>query len=727
MRYLFTALFLFLFYIGAAQTHVFAQLTGSPVNTTGWTMTGAATVGNIIGSNNSEIILCNTVNYQSGAIFFNQPINLNLCNKWIAEFDFRMFDGNSADGIAFCFIDVPPTGFVTGGGLGIPGTANGLKVGFDTYLNCAATGTALPKLELRWGAGYDECWNQPTVQNTSGLLSVMRSPNYCHAKIVYDNGNISVYINNVLAISGFQTFNFTGYLGFTASTGGFIDNHSIKNVVIYTNMPPSEAGASQTICSGQSIQLGTTPNLTYTYSWTPSTGVSNPVSANPNFSFVNNTDSPVVKKLFVNTAFLDNNGCASKDSVTITILPVPSVSISTNSNTVCKGEMVSFTATATNAGTSPVYQWKVNGLPVGANSSSFSSSTLNQGDIVSCELVGTSNCGGASSNQISMTITQSLVPAIVIAGNTTGCSGVPLTFTATVTNAGTLPQYSWKKNGFPVGSNSSSYTDNNFGNGDQLSCELFSNAICLVTPNASSNVLMINILQNPVVVLDQTPYICQGTTRTLNAGNFNAYQWQDGSSGSSFTVNNTGTYWVKVTDAQGCKSADTVSINLVPSPSGFLPRDSSFCEFNTFNISGQGNFNSYLWNNNDITPGIAITQPGMYWLEVVNQTGCKGRDSVVYALKNCTDDIYFPDAFTPDNNGRNDLFRPLVSNTLKTYSFAVYNRWGQQVFFSKQQGKGWDGTINGSRQPSGIFVWTCTYQFEGQGLQTAKGTVILMR
>src|SRR5262249_10853320 len=159
----------------------------------------------------------------SGAVFYNQPINLSLCNKWIAEFDFRMYDGTGADGIAFCFLDVPPVGFVNGGGLGIPSTANGLKVCFDTWNNCIpfdpnTVHQNMPKIEIRWGRGYDdnsnpnnlivgECLPGPTRDNSDGKISFIRSPDYSHAKITYDSGNIQVYVNDSLYLSGYQQFN----------------------------------------------------------------------------------------------------------------------------------------------------------------------------------------------------------------------------------------------------------------------------------------------------------------------------------------------------------------------------------------------------------------------------------------------------------------------------------------------------------------------------------------
>ena len=88
----------------------FAELTGSPnMNTTGWNLTGAAATGDTGGDVNfdpDELILTNNIGNSSGAIFYNQAVDLGTCYQWNVQFDFRMFDGNSADGIAFCFLDV---------------------------------------------------------------------------------------------------------------------------------------------------------------------------------------------------------------------------------------------------------------------------------------------------------------------------------------------------------------------------------------------------------------------------------------------------------------------------------------------------------------------------------------------------------------------------------------------------------------------------------------------
>lgn len=240
MRFLWGALGILLFdaHQGRAQSFVYAQLQGQPLmNTTGWTMNGLAGIGDTNGdvdTFSNELILMPPVNGSSGGIFYDQPLDLSLCTRWIAEFEFRIFDGTAADGIAFCFLSIPPSGFVSGGGIGIPTNGTGLKVVFDPYDNgCGAN----PEIQVYSGPGYDECF--PTlykVTNTAGNLNFIRSNNYNSAQIEYDSGYVTVTVNNVIWLNRvYAPANYVGYLGFTSGTGAQNDRHSIRNVIIYTD------------------------------------------------------------------------------------------------------------------------------------------------------------------------------------------------------------------------------------------------------------------------------------------------------------------------------------------------------------------------------------------------------------------------------------------------------------------------------------------------------------
>jgi gliding motility-associated-like protein len=415
-----------------AQTYVFARLDGIPMNTTGWTLKGEAAVKNVAFTNNSELLLCSAKNNTSGAVFFNQPINLSLCSRWKAEFDFRMNGGTAADGIAFNFLDAPPTGFVLGQGLGIPSGANGLKVCFDTYNNCITpTSYKVPKIEIRYGAGYNECSPQPTLENINNSLSFIRSATYNHALITYDNGNITVSVNGTVLLTATQFFNFSGYLGFTASTGGSTDNHSIKNVIIYTDMPPSEAGSNLvSTCNIINAGIGTSTTAGYTYTWSPASGLSNTAISNPTVQITNNTGSTILQKYYVKTAFSSNPGCYSMDSVTVQVKPKPAVSFTGSIPAVCSNA-AAFTVT----GGSPaggVYSGP------GITGASFSPNSAGVGThTITYTYTDVSGCTNAATN----TIRVNAIAQVVARNDVAICTGTSVALTAT--NASS---YLWSPN-----------------------------------------------------------------------------------------------------------------------------------------------------------------------------------------------------------------------------------------------------------------------------------------
>ena len=325
-----------------SQTIVFAELSGSPVmNTTGWNLTGAAYVGDTGGdvdANTDELILTDNIGSSSGAVFFNQPLDLATCYEWNVQFDFRMADGNNADGIAFCFLDVPPTGFVSGGGVGIPSTADGVKVVFDSYDNGCGLN---PEIQIMNGIGYNECDpNVIRITNADVPLGFLTDATYKTAIINYSYGTLTVNVNGQDYLTGNYTLDFVGYLGFTASTGGLNDRHSIKNVTVYATVAPSDAGPDLSVCNGEPIQIGSTNNVDYIYSWNASPNLGSTDVSNPNVSIENNSDLPISETFIVTTTLASNpNSCPTTDSVTVTVLPNTNSTIDTS---ICAGNNLIF-------------------------------------------------------------------------------------------------------------------------------------------------------------------------------------------------------------------------------------------------------------------------------------------------------------------------------------------------------------------------------------------------
>jgi len=242
------------------------------------------------------------------------------------------------------------------------------------------------------------------------------------------------------------------------------------------------------------------------------------------------------------------------------------------------------------------------------------------------------------------------------------------------------------------------------------------------------SVKVLNVFPDALVTLDHDSSLCKGSNRILNAGNFISYLWNNGSDSRTIIINSTGVYAVSVTDNNGCKGTDTTVItNVLPSPVGFLPPDTTICSYGTLDIKPIKNFRNYLWSNNLLTSAITISKPGTYWLQVTDDNNCEGKDTVVVVSKDCLKGFYIPSAFTPNNDGVNDIFRPLLFGNVKKYQFTIYNRWSEKVFQTAEPGKGWDGIYSGRQQDTNIFLWICSYQLEGEAQKIEKGTVLLIR
>lgn len=256
----------------------------------------------------------------------------------------------------------------------------------------------------------------------------------------------------------------------------------------------------------------------------------------------------------------------------------------------------------------------------------------------------------------------------------------------------------------------------------------FVNATSAGGCHSYDTVQVIKVFSNPLVTLDHNNKLCAGDTRLLDAGNFASYLWNDGSSGRTLLISKLGTYFVSVKDDNNCKGSDTTFItNILPLPSGFLPDDTTICSYEKLVINATQGFANYLWSDNTTSTSITVEKAGVYSLEVTDDNNCVGKDSVTVLLKDCMQGFYIPNAFTPNNDGLNDVFKPMIFGNVIHYSFVVYNRFGQKVFESTDLSRGWDGRFNNTDSPADIFVWTCSYQLAGGNVENEKGTVMLIR
>ncbi|HVS95916.1 MAG TPA: gliding motility-associated C-terminal domain-containing protein [Puia sp.] len=159
----------------------------------------------------------------------------------------------------------------------------------------------------------------------------------------------------------------------------------------------------------------------------------------------------------------------------------------------------------------------------------------------------------------------------------------------------------------------------------------------------------------------------------------------------------------------------------------FLPPDTTKCNYSTISIVPGREFGSYHWSTGQNTPSIAATDSGLYKLYVTDNDGCAGADSIHISDSACPQYVYFPSAFTPNGDGRNDVFRPVFAGPTSDFKLAIYDRWGRAVFETGDPFKGWDGSAGGNLQPAGTYAWVCTYRLYQQPERMQRGTVILIR
>ena len=232
-----------------------------------------------------------------------------------------------------------------------------------------------------------------------------------------------------------------------------------------------------------------------------------------------------------------NNGTTLTNTLTSTLAPIlpASVTIGASENSICNGNSVTFTANPVNGGSSPSYQWKLNGVNVGSNSATYTNSILANGNTISCVL--TSNAtpclsgSPATSNTITMTVNP-ILPASVTIGASVNpiCAGDLVTFTAIPTNGGSSPSYQWKLNGVDTGINSATYTSSTLTNGNTISCVLTSNASpCLSGSPANSNAITMTVNSVPIISIQPTlTSVCTNGSTTFNvtATGTTSFQWR---------------------------------------------------------------------------------------------------------------------------------------------------------------------------------------------------------
>jgi gliding motility-associated-like protein len=491
----------------------------------------------------------------------------------------------------------------------------------------------------------------------------------------------------------------------TIVTTGYCDTIKFTTLTI---KPKKYTTVNASICQGQTYQ-GYTLAGTYTNTFLAQDGCDSIVTLI--LSYKPNSFSTIAQSICQGQTYLGysvagiykdtlvaTNGC---DSIRTLLLTVNPKSFSTINQTICQGQNY-----------------------LGYTTTGFYSDTL----------MGTNGCDSIRTLNLTVkaksfsTITQSICEGQNYAGHTTTGTYTDTYTAANVCDSVRTLNLIVKARTYFIRTINICQGENYFAGGTlQTTSGTYRDTAINVQGCDSVITTILNVRPLPQPNLGPDKSICQGQILNLNPGNFTSYIWQDASTNPTFAANTFGEYRVEVKNAFNCKASDTMYVlNVYPNPVGFLAADTSFCRGNTIYLTPYNNYNSYVWSTGATTKILPVTNYGTYNLKVTDANNCFATESIIVKRANCTS-LVWPNAFSPNGDGNNDVFKPRVNEPVTNYTLQIWNRWGQLIFTSNNPSQGWDGTINGTKQPIGTYIYTTSYTDLDNKKYNTSGEISLIK
>lgn len=464
-----------------------------------------------------------------------------------------------------------------------------------------------------------------------------------------------------------------------------------------------------TICAGTSIGLNGSGATSYT--WSPSSSLNNSNNASV-------IASPMVTTNYILVGSL--NSCTASAIKQVTVIPMPTLQAVSERTAMCSGDKTSI-----NANGALSYTW----TPSAGISNPFSNFIIASPNVsTTYSLIGNN---GMCTATLVVPITVIQKPVLILStSNQKICFGNNSTIFASGSNS-----YSWAPN---------------------VNMNHISNNAVVVTPTVSTNYTIsavnaagtVSCLMTQEILIDVVPQvtasvsnsvtICEGASAQLNAGGSNTYNWAPATGlnnahiASPYANPSISTiYTVYVSNDGFCGSTGTVLVKVSPKPEVYAGPDFTINldEPMYLNASGTGTMTwifgegilCHACPNSQITP----KNSGNYVIETVNAAGCKAQDEVFVEVTK-EYNIYIPNIFTPNFDGMNDMF--LVYGTgISKIELIVFDRWGEKLFTSTDQLKGWDGTYKGQLSKNDVYVYLVNYTTIDGKKHTKSGHVSLLK
>lgn len=484
--------------------------------------------------------------------------------------------------------------------------------------------------------------------------------------------------NGDLTISGNTLYGMTYYGG--KYNDGVIFSFKDTSICNATRKP-AIISYKTTICSGQSTTLKGMGVGSYTWSTGATTD--------------SITIAPSVTTTY--TLYTNNGGCSSDTTITINVMPLPSIQLFNNGK-ICIGK--SDTITVSGGST---YSWN-NGE---------TSSTIIVSPIKSKEYSVTVKDGNCVLTD-SVLVTVKPLPTVIFSGDTSICKG---------------------SNGFINVSGGDSYLWNNGATTSSITISQsvpttysvqVTKAGCITDTSVS---ILIAPLPNGSVASPKP--VCPGSTVILVASGGTIYSWNNGETTSSISVSplNTTTYTVNISNGEcSIKDSTSVIVNLVPIVN--ICCDSIITTGESVQLISSGGV-QYSWSPStglscDTCPNPIATpsQTTTYILTVTSDSGCTAQ--TIITIDVACGDVFIPNVFAPNETIHNNLLY-VRGPCIASMDFLVFDRWGNKIFESHDLNTGWDGTYRGQALNTGTYIWYLKATMQDGTSIERKGNVTLVR
>ena len=452
-------------------------------------------------------------------------------------------------------------------------------------------------------------------------------------------------------------------------------------------LPLVNLGNDTIICDGESVVLDS-KNEGLNYFW--NTGET--------------TEEIILKTTGVyGVEVTDDIGCLGSDSMELTVNSMPHVNLG-NDTAICIGESV--TLNAQNPGFN--YLW--------SNRDNQQSITVFQTSIVSVEVYDEIGC--SDQDEISINVHQ--LPLVSLGNDTVLCKYQSLMLDAENVSL----NFSWNT----LDKSQTITVDEEGG----YSVEVTDEIGCL---GSDEIYVTKEILPDPYFEKDKI--ICEGTAITLapDAG-FESYDIYWLSNGASFEieVSETGAY-SSVIKSEFCKDTFVVNVAKIDTPDAViidLYGDGVYCfdlESTALRIGSEEANISYDWTDFGRVEEVEIVAAGEYHVTASNDFCTSNYTQSIQ--EHCAGRLFIPNSFTPNNDGINDVFKPVSNGHVDDFDFRVYDRWGTLIFQTNNLDEGWDGRLRNNIVMIDVFVYKVSYEYlsENGGFEKEElvGTVTVLK